>query len=119
MLNVPNSQDNSEEENDFRIGEEVKEHPISMEELEKAISRVKNGKSPGDDGLPVEVLKVGGATVANKLRKIFSAAYKAEMVPLDWQKCVISPILKREIKHYVVITEEQHCCHTLERSTTG
>ena len=90
-----NSQDNSEEENDLRIGEEDEENPITMEEFEKAISRIKSGKSPGDDGLPVEVLKAGGATVANKLLKIFNAAYKAEMVPLHWQKGVISPILKK------------------------
>ena len=106
MLNVPNNQDNSEEENDFKIGEEDEENPITMEEFEKAISRMKNGKSPRDDGLPVEVLKVGGATVANKLIKLFNAAYKTEMVPLDWQTGVISPILKREIKQYVIITEE-------------
>ena len=94
MLNVANSQDNSEEENDFRIGEEDEENPITMEEFEKGISRMKNGKYPRDDGLPVEVLKEGGATVANKLLKIFNTAYKAEVVQLDWQKGVISPILK-------------------------
>ena len=95
MLNAPNSPDNSEEENDFRIGEEDEENPITMEEFEKAISRMKNGKSLGDDGLTVEVLKAEGATVPNKLLKIFNAAYKAEIVPLDWQKGVISPILKK------------------------
>ena len=66
-----------------------------MKEFEKIISWMKNGKSPRDDGLPVEVLKAGGATVANKLLKIFNAAYKAEMTPLDRQKGVISPILKK------------------------
>ena len=54
---------------------------------------MKNGKSPGDDGLPVEVLKVGGATVGNKLLNVFNAAYKAEMIPLDWQKGVRSSAL--------------------------
>ena len=82
------------EEGDFRIGEEDEKNPITMEEFERAISRMKDGKAPGDDGLPVEVLKAGGATVASKLLKIFNAVYK-EMVPLDWQKGVISPILKK------------------------
>ena len=77
-----------------------------MEEFEKVIARMKNGKSLGDDGLTVEVLKAGGATAANKLLKMFNAAYKAEMVPLDWQKWMISPIPKREIRQYVIITEE-------------
>ena len=95
LLNVPNSQDTSNEENDIRIGGKDEENPITMEEFKRAVSRMKNGKSPGDDGLPVEGLKAGGATAANKLLKIFKAAYKAEMVPLDWQKGVISPILKK------------------------
>ena len=95
MLNVPNSQDNTDEENDFRIGEKDEQNTITIEEFEKAISRMKNGKSPEDEGLPVEVLKAGGATAANKLLKIFNAAYKAELVPSDWQKGVISPILKK------------------------
>ena len=95
LLNVPNSQDNDEEENDVRIGEEDDENPITKEEFEKATSRMKNEQSPGDNGLPVEVLKAGGATVANILLNIFNAAYRAGMVQLDWQKGVISPILKK------------------------
>ena len=83
MLNVPNTQDNSEEKKYFRIGEEDEGNPINMEEFDKAISEIKNGKSRGDHGLPVEVLKVGGATVANKLFKILNTAYKAEIIPLD------------------------------------
>ena len=95
LLNVPNSQDNYEEENDVRIGEEDDENPITKEEFEKATSRMKNEQSPGDNGLPVEVLKAGGATVANILLNIFNAAYRAGMVQLDWQKGVISLILKK------------------------
>ena len=52
----------------------------------------------------------GGATVANKLLKIFNAAYKAEMVPLDWQKGVIRPILKKGDKtlcHHCVINHHR------------
>ena len=77
-----------------------------MEEFITAISRMKNGKAPGDDGFPVEVLMVGRETVASNLLWIFNAAYKAELVPLDWQKGVISPILKKERKQYVITTEE-------------
>ena len=39
LRNVPNSQDNSEEENDFRIGEEDEENPLTMEQFEKQSQR--------------------------------------------------------------------------------
>lgn len=66
-----------------------------MEELEEVISGMRKGKSPEDDGLPVEVLKAGGASVTEQLLKVFNAAYRAEVVPLNWQNGVISPILKK------------------------
>ena len=57
MLNVPNRQDNFEEDKNFRINKENEKDPITMEDFEKAISRMKNGKSHEDDVLPVELLR--------------------------------------------------------------
>ena len=94
LLNEPNIQVTHDDfEDDFE--EEEDEHPITMNEITAAINKMKNGKTPGEDGLPVEVLRAGGARVVEEMFKIFSTAYRTETVPSDWQKGVIRPILKK------------------------
>ena len=41
LLNLPNSQDKSDEENDFRIGAKDEENPTTLEKFKKAISWMK------------------------------------------------------------------------------
>ena len=67
--------------------------------MERAISEMKNEKSPGDDGLPVVILLAGGACVVQKMPNICNTAYLTEMAPVDWQRGVISPIYKKMDKH--------------------
>ena len=71
------------------------ENLITLEEVKNAVKTMKKGKSPGGDGLPVEIIRAGGECVLNKLLNIFNTAYITENVPSDWQKGVISPLFKR------------------------
>ena len=56
---------------------------------------MKTGKSPGDDGIPVEILKAGGECLLRQMLQICNAAYVSEIVPSDWQWGVISPLFKK------------------------
>jgi len=71
------------------------ENLITLEEVKNAVKKMKKGKSPGGDGLPVEIIRAGGECVLNKLLNIFNTAYITENVPSDWQKGVISPLFKK------------------------
>ena len=66
LLNEPNEQFIVEQEEVIER-EEENEQPITIDELQMAVSKMKNRKSPGDDGLPVEVLKAGGQNVMEQL----------------------------------------------------
>ena len=79
----------------MRDEEESNGNPITINEITKAMAKMKKGRSPGEDGLPVEVLKAGGMTVVEQLLNICNRAYETEMVPSDWQKRIISPIFKK------------------------
>ena len=64
LLNKPNNHVADENHDDVvRDEEESNGSPITMNEITKAMAKMKKGRSPGEDGLPVEVLKAGGTTV--------------------------------------------------------
>ena len=87
------------------------ENLITLEEVKNAVKKMKIGKSPGGDGLPVEIIRAGGECVLNKLLNIFNSAYITENVPSDRQKGVISPLFKKGERLHVITTEESHYCH--------
>ena len=96
LLNVgeqPVQVNESEVEDEYNDTEEA--NLITMEELISAISVMKKGKSRGEDGLPVEILRAGGECVMQQLLRIINAAYISERAPLDWQRGVISPLFKK------------------------
>ena len=68
---------------------------ITMDELRSAICVMKKGKSPGEDGLPVEILRSGGECVMQRLLMVINAAFISESAPLGWQRGVICPLFKK------------------------
>ena len=82
-LNEPNNHVADKNQDDVvRDEEESKGSPITMNEIIKAMATIKKGRSPGEDGLPVEVLKGGGTNVFEQLLNICNRAYETEMVPV-------------------------------------
>ena len=67
---------------------------IEMEELEKALRKVENGKAAGDDGCINEVLKAGGESMKESLLTMFQKVWKEEVVPSDWARGIIVPLYK-------------------------
>ena len=46
-----------------------KEPPPLRREVERALGRLKTGKTPGPDGAPAELFELGGAVAIDKLHK--------------------------------------------------
>ena len=55
---------------------------------------LKNGKSPGMDGVTSEMLKYGGGMLECFLRRLFNVCMKCARVPEEWRKAVIVPLYK-------------------------
>ena len=66
----------------------------SQEEIGKAIQKQKNGKAPGPDGIPAQILKADVNTSTQMLYEIFEKVWEEEIIPEDWKECDLSP--KRE-----------------------
>lgn len=75
--------------------EQYEEVDIAMEEMEAAMKRMKNGKAPGDDELPVEIFKQSGVDGLKWLRRVMNTAWNTGQVPEDWSKAIICPIYKK------------------------
>lgn len=91
-----------------RVIEEREEEGISREEIDNAIKKLKNGKSPGHDKITAEMIKNMGTVGKLILHQIYNRVWKEEKVPTDWTIGVIVPIFKKgdkkDCKNYRGIT---------------
>ena len=67
---------------------------ISIEEIGKALRKVKRGKATGLDGISGDMLVEGGVSVVNWLVRLFNLCWVMGKVPQDWQDACIVPLFK-------------------------
>ena len=65
------------------------------QELEKAISNTKLGKSPGSDGVLPEVIVYGGRCLRAFLLILFNIIWVSEMIPQVWKDAIITILFKK------------------------
>ena len=70
-------------------------HTVSTNEVLKAISKLKNSKAAGTDGIPVSVLKDGAAVLALPLTWIINSSISSGKFPTAWKSAIVTPILKK------------------------
>ena len=78
----------------FNSLSEEDQAPTSNEIL-AALSKLKNYKSPGIDGICNEQLKFGAQALTKPLMKLFSEVWESETVPKYWLRGVITIIPKK------------------------
>ncbi|GFS08373.1 RNA-directed DNA polymerase from mobile element jockey, partial [Elysia marginata] len=65
-----------------------------MEELEGALKVMQNGRSPGPDNITNEMLAHLGFKAKRKILSLFNTSWKTGLVPSNWKKAILIPILK-------------------------
>ncbi|XP_063400172.1 uncharacterized protein LOC134684793 [Mytilus trossulus] len=74
---------------DIDIGE------VSRNEIRKAIVKLKNGKSPGLDGIPAEMVKTDIEISKSMFHELFIHIWRHDIIPNDWAKGLIIKLLKK------------------------
>ena len=70
--------------------------PPSLLEVEEAIRRMKSGRSPGMDGISVDVIKARGRVLATRLHTIFVEIWEEEQTVEDWSTAIIIHLFKNK-----------------------
>ena len=90
---------NAHEDNDVRQAEIHTVEPLVTEpsgfELELAIGKLKNHKSPGTDQIPAEFIKAGGRTICSVIHRLIISVWNKEELPEEWKESIIVPIYKK------------------------
>ena len=80
----------SEEQSNFL------DSPISILEIDKAISTLQSGKSPGEDGFPVEFFKIMKGKINNLLLRVFNKSFEESRLPESLYRANITLIPKKD-----------------------
>ena len=93
----------SEEElgNEDSEKNDVKVPDVMKEEVDKVLRGMKNGKSPGEDGLTAEMFKLRGEKMKEQLAKLFSICLRKREIPSSWNNAIIILLYKKGDKERV------------------
>ena len=66
---------------------------VSIEDVRKAVKKIKNGKAPGIDGITSEILKYGESLI-ELLTRVYNVCFMEGRDPKDCQRAVTFPFYK-------------------------
>ena len=96
LLNILDDIPENENEAIFDdIIENSNEPDIAIAEVKNTLKKMKNGKAPGDDGLPVELLKNMGEDGEEWFLELVALLWSGGEAPEDWKRDVMCPIYKK------------------------
>ena len=68
---------------------------FTLQELNAAVRRLKNRKSPGKDGVTNEMIKNLGSHSKQKLLDIFNQSWRTGFFPCAWKEAILVPVPKK------------------------
>ncbi|CAF4133783.1 unnamed protein product [Rotaria sp. Silwood2] len=79
------------------------EQTPSLEEVQRAIKQMKNGKAPGNDGISADLIKAGGLPMAKWLHEIFVDIWENETIIEDWSTAILIRLYKNKGDKKVIL----------------
>lgn len=87
-------------EQEQEINTNINEHVdlITMDEFLIALHHSKNKKSPGTDGINIELVKFAPSSLHIRLLNFINVCWQSGHIPEEWKISKINPIFKKEIE---------------------
>lgn len=85
----------STSDNRVDLGDVIKEPAILRTEVQRAITRLKNNKAPGVDGITAEVLKTMGEAGIDLIHLLCKQIWDTGKWPDEWCNSIFIPIFKK------------------------
>ena len=79
-------------------------------EVDLAIEKLKNHKSPGVAQIPAELIKEGGRKIRYQIHKLIVSIWNKEELSEEWKESIIVPIHKKGVKQTVITIGACHFC---------
>jgi hypothetical protein len=89
-----------------RASEEIE---ITVDEVERQISKLKKRKAPGRDGVQNEAWMYGTEGIVERLVEVMNGKWRGEGFPVDWREGVICPICKKGEKSRITLLNTVAC----------
>ena len=87
---------------------------VLPDEVQLAMSQMKNNKATGDDGIPIDMLKLGGYMTCKKIARLFTNCLRDRSTPKEWGNAVIILLHKKgdklDVNNYRPISLISHMC---------
>ena len=77
--------------------------PPTLKEVSDSIEQLTSGKSPGEDGIPLEIFKHGGPSIAEQVLKVFTQIWEEAEVVQYLQSFITVLCLKRGESNYILL----------------
>jgi len=66
----------------------------TLDEVSRAISKLRNGRAAGPDGIPPELLKCAIGPVSRALHSLFCQVWTSGLIPSDWRDGILVALYK-------------------------
>ena len=90
---------------------DIPSYAPTLDEVIKAIRRLKNGRAAGLDDITPELLKCAEASISEGLHQLFLKVWSSGRVPSEWRNGVIIPLYKgKGLAANAAAIAQSHCC---------
>ena len=92
---------------------------VNISIIRKRLSSTGRRKSVGPDGIPGEILKLGGEAMIPYLARLLDITMNNNAIPGNWKKAIVIPIYKGGVRNYRPVSLTSVVCKQIEHVIAG
>ena len=78
------------------VNADVETQDVTREEVEKAMTMLKNGTAAGNDNIAADLLNNGGETMVDWVTELVQEVWRKRKVPQEWKDAMLVSLFKKD-----------------------